>query len=416
MLKGPIALGTIRTSFVLGLRLFIQAGTLLLVARMLGPEEFGAFAGIASLAVLLGALSTFGTNLILLGEVSSDTATRNTVLSYAIPTTLMCGSLLFAVYMAIAHWLLLGNRLPWNVLLAIGIAEVLLQPLFSLMSSEHHALGRVARAQLMQNVPLVLRLLTAGIIFFLDLRLAIDIYTGGYLVASALAVLLGAYYLPERWPNWQCWHLPKVEEWRRSFGYAVINISKSVPAELDKTLAVKLLPIDAAGIYAAGARVVGAITLPVAALILAALPRLFREVNQLSTRTKNLLVWMYVATFACSFILAVILWFVAPLIEMMFGEKYQQMSEIIRWLCFAVPGISIRMISGSILVASGSINYRMLYEFSGILLLLLLSITLVPEFGILGIVFSLVISEWVMAVIGSWKTLYKPYIKGRADV
>ena len=30
-LKGPIALGTIRTSLVLGLRLAIQAGTLLLV-------------------------------------------------------------------------------------------------------------------------------------------------------------------------------------------------------------------------------------------------------------------------------------------------------------------------------------------------------------------------------------------------
>lgn len=30
-LKGPIALGTIRTSLVLGLRLVIQAGTLLLV-------------------------------------------------------------------------------------------------------------------------------------------------------------------------------------------------------------------------------------------------------------------------------------------------------------------------------------------------------------------------------------------------
>lgn len=416
MLKGPIALGTIRTSFVLGLRLFIQAGTLLLVARMLGSEDFGAFAGIASLAMLLGALSTFGTNLILLGELSNDTAKRNSVLSYAIPTTFLCGGLLFAVYMVIAHWLLLGNSQPWHVLLAIGIAEVLLQPLFSLMSAEHHALGRIARAQLMQNAPLVLRLIIAGIVFFLDLTSALDIYAGGYLIASVFALLLGAYYLPDRWPNWQCWYLPKVGEWRRSFGYAAINISRILPAELDKILAVKLLPMDTAGVYAAGARVVGAITLPVAALILSALPRLFREVNDLSTRTKNLLVWMYVATFICSFVLAAMLWLGAPLLEMMFGEQYQQMCEIIRWLCLAVPGISMRMISGSILVASGSINYRMLYELAGILLFLLLSITLVPKFGILGIVCSLVISEWAMAITGGWKTLYEPYIKGRADV
>ena len=80
MLKGPVALGTIRTSFVLALRLFIQAGTLLLVARMLGPKEFGAFAGISSLAVLLGALSTFGTNMVLFGEISKESTKRNQVL------------------------------------------------------------------------------------------------------------------------------------------------------------------------------------------------------------------------------------------------------------------------------------------------------------------------------------------------
>jgi len=51
--KGPIARGTVRTSVVLGLRLVVQAGTLLIVARMLGPGAFGVFAGVAALAVLL---------------------------------------------------------------------------------------------------------------------------------------------------------------------------------------------------------------------------------------------------------------------------------------------------------------------------------------------------------------------------
>ncbi|MGH8403185.1 MAG: lipopolysaccharide biosynthesis protein, partial [Gammaproteobacteria bacterium] len=59
--KGPIARGTIRTGIVLGLRLLVQAGTLLLVARLLGPREYGAFAGVAALAVMLGTLATFGT-------------------------------------------------------------------------------------------------------------------------------------------------------------------------------------------------------------------------------------------------------------------------------------------------------------------------------------------------------------------
>ena len=50
-MTGPIARGTLRTTFVPGLRLPVQAGTLLLVARMLGPQQFGAFAGVAALMV-----------------------------------------------------------------------------------------------------------------------------------------------------------------------------------------------------------------------------------------------------------------------------------------------------------------------------------------------------------------------------
>ena len=63
-MQGPIARGTIRTSFVLGLRLLVQADMLLIVARMLGPHQFGAFAGVAALAVILGTLLTFGIHLV----------------------------------------------------------------------------------------------------------------------------------------------------------------------------------------------------------------------------------------------------------------------------------------------------------------------------------------------------------------
>ena len=71
-LKGPIALGTIRTSLVLGLRLVIQAGTLLLVLSTLGSRGFGTYAGLGSMAVLLGTLANFGTHLTLLRDISRD--------------------------------------------------------------------------------------------------------------------------------------------------------------------------------------------------------------------------------------------------------------------------------------------------------------------------------------------------------
>ena len=79
MLKRAIVRSTVGTSTVLGGRLFVQAGTLLVLARMLGSEEFAIFAGISALAVMLGTLSTFGTHLVLLGEISKDKTTRNNI-------------------------------------------------------------------------------------------------------------------------------------------------------------------------------------------------------------------------------------------------------------------------------------------------------------------------------------------------
>lgn len=94
-----IARSTLHTSIVLGLaRSLIQAGTLLIIARMLGPSQYAAFAGMAALAVLLGTFSTFGTHLVLFAEVAKDPKQRSHVLSYAVPTTLITGSILFFVY------------------------------------------------------------------------------------------------------------------------------------------------------------------------------------------------------------------------------------------------------------------------------------------------------------------------------
>ncbi len=95
--RGPITRGTILTSTVLGLRLVVQAGTLLIVARLLGPADFGAFAGITALAVVLGTLSTFGMQLVLMEEVSRDPAQRDQVLANALPVTLTLGTLLLVL-------------------------------------------------------------------------------------------------------------------------------------------------------------------------------------------------------------------------------------------------------------------------------------------------------------------------------
>ncbi len=221
-MRGPIALATLRTSLILGIRLAMQAGTLLLVARVLGPERFGEFAGVAALAVVIGTLSSFGTNLVFLGEMSKEPGRRMHVLAYALPTTLLCGTLLLAVYLLFAGVCLSASGVSLMVLLAIGAAEILLQPLFAFLSNEHLAMERIARSQVVISLPLVMRLLAASLVFMVDAADPLAAFSFGYLIASAIALSLATATSSAPWPTLRDWRLPSRSELHQSSGYAAL--------------------------------------------------------------------------------------------------------------------------------------------------------------------------------------------------
>jgi O-antigen/teichoic acid export membrane protein len=398
--RGPIALATLRTSLILGVRLAMQAGTLLLVARVLGPERFGEFAGVAALAVVIGTLSSFGTNLVFLGEVSKEPGRRMHVLAYALPTTLLCGTLLLAVYLLFAGVYLSASGVSLMVLLAIGAAEILLQPLFAFLSNEHLAMERIARSQVVISLPLVMRLLAASLVFMVDAADPLAAFSFGYLIASAIALSLATATSSAPWPTLRDWRLPSRSELHQSSGYAALAFTACGPGEIDKTLAAVLLTPSSSGLYAAGTRVIGAVTLPVIAMLLSALPRLFREGHTQPRETTRLLRWILVAALLYSALITAVLWLAAPAFMGLFGPGYEGISQMIQWLCLAVPGMALRIAAGSMLMALGRPWMRAGFEIAGVIVLLVCSLMLTGRLGGTGMAVALACAEWTMAALG----------------
>lgn len=398
-MKGPIARATIRTTLVLGLRLIVQAGTLLLIARLLGPKYYGAFAGVTSLAVMLGTLSTFGMHLVLLAETSREAVRHEVILPYVVPTTCLFGSILLALYLLICTFALSETHVPITVLIMIGATETLLQPLSWLPAMDHQAHGRIARSQLLLTLPLGLRLAAAGALLLLHPAQPLVVYSYGYFLASLIALAIAKASVPA-WPSARRWRLPKSAELRETAGYAALAITATTPAELDKTLATRLLPLVASGQYAAGSRVVGAAILPVIAMMLSVLPRLFREGHNEVKRTVHLLRWIFGAALSYSIALGAALWFSAPLFAWVFGSGYQGIEPIMRWLCLAVPGMALRIAAGSVLMALGKPWMRVCFEIAGLVVLVVSAVILTAHFSSLGMPLALVCSEWTMAMLG----------------
>lgn len=398
----PLVRATLRTSVVLGTRVVVQAGTLLLLAHLLGPADYGSLAGLASLAVVMGTLATFGTHFLLLAEGARDGRGVQNVLSHALPTTLICGSALFTIYLAICWLIHSESPTSFLVAMSVGAAELILQPLLSLVAMTVMAQDRTALSQIIYTVPLTLRMFAAAVLIVVQPEAALLTFASAYFLAGAASLAVGLALSSTKWPSIYQWKLPRRHELRRSAGYAASAVTAMGPGELDKTLSTLLLPPVANGVYAAATRVIGATTLPVTALTLSALPRLLRE-NSASTRSSgsHLARWVFCSAFAYGIILAMGLWVAAPVVNLLFGDQYDGITDVIQLLAFAAPGMCLRIAAGSTLLALEKPWMRVGFEISGLSLLAATSIVLTRGFGPAGMPMALIASEWTMALVGA---------------
>lgn len=399
--QGPIARATLQTSLVLGLRLVVQAGTLLLLTRMLEPEQFGAFAALAALAALLGTMATFGTHLTVLRELSQDPSRRDKALPSAFGTTATSGALLLTLYLALSATWLRNVNVAAEVIICIAMSELLLQPFLSIVVIEWHASNRIARAQLLLMSPRILQLGVAATISASNTMHPLVAYAPGHLLAAFVALCFALNMSPNPWPRPHRWRIPSWPEWRANSGYAFLSITGTGPVELDKALAARLLPLDAAGVYAASSRVIGAISTPVLAMMLSVLPRLFHGGAH---RSRHLLRWIFLTACGYGIVAGVAIWWAAPFIEWLFGSRYEGITQNIRWLAVAVPGMSMRFASTNALTALGRPWQRISIELVGLAMMIALSYSLASPSWPQGLIVAIVSTEWAIALWG-WTAL-----------
>lgn len=395
--RGPIALATLRTSLVLVMRLAVQAGTLLLLAHLLGPSNFGALAAAVALAVLHGVMSTFGTHLSLLRDLSNDHTLRDDALSLALGTTALCGAVLLSLYLTLSlTWL--GTTLTDPlVIVCIGVSEILLQPFVLVAAMERHARGQIAGSQLLLTSPQLLRLLSCAVIWWTGTETPLQAYAIAHLLAVAVVLAAIVLSLPQAWPAPGRWRLPDRHQWRENSGYAVIGLSGTGPSELDKALAVYLLTPGLAGIYAAASRVVGALVTPVMAVVLSAMPRLFREAGGSDAALQKQLL---AATAGYGLFAALLMWFSSPVVDWLFGPKYAGIGETVRWLAFAIPGMALRFATMNVLTTVNLPWTRIVIEVSGLAMLTALAWWGARTYSQVGFVLAVGISEWTIATLG----------------
>jgi len=402
MTKRSLTHSSLLTMVVLGIRLATQAGSLVLMARLLGPALYGQIAAAVSLALVAGIIPNLGAGLVLMSRMAHESEHAPAdVWSYTWPLHLAVGFVLLAAYVLVAP-AITDAHLPSLVWLLLGATDILITPSTMHLSSTLQAIERVPLGQLAQWIPLGLRLLVIMPCFLLPKSTILSGYASLQCMA-AIAGLLCAWRITSQRVSLRAPpRLPRVDEIKTGSAYAALSLISANLGELDKIVAVHAVGAYQAGIYATTSRLISAGTAPVVAILMSAQPRLFTFARQASGELERLIGRIALSALVIGLCAALMMLLVRPLLVAMFGAAYDAIPGLLFFMAWIVPIMGLRLTAVNIMIAMGHPSRRIIFDLFGACSLVALMIFLGHRHGASGLGMALLSNELLLAVLGWW--------------
>lgn len=388
---GQLASNTLASTFWQMMRLGLQVVSLILIARLLGPEDYGAFAGFGSVAVILGNLSGWGGSYLMLQSVSRTPASFGRHWYATNYMILVSSAILTLLYLALTP-ALLQLPLPFWPLLAIALAELLCYPLVYAAGFAFQAHERMAWASALPAGMALSRLAGASL-FWLAGGNTLERYADYHLATSLVTVMTALVAV--QWqlrPQWE-WRPYTGREIRQGLGFSSGTLSTSLLSEMDKILAVRHLGPEPAGAYSIAYRLLGTLATPVLSLMMAAQPRLFRHAPASGKQLNRLLLLLFVVILGYASLASLVVWLAAPWLPLLLGSDYIMAIEASRLLTPLLPLLSLRLAASLTLTSLGHPSLRSGMEFVALVVLGFGLSWVLPRQGLHGGIAMLICTE-----------------------
>ena len=314
-----------------GMRVVVQAAYFVMIARALGPHEYGAFVGATALIAIVGPFAGIGAGNLLIKNVSRDKSLFAVYWGNALFMHLTSGLVMLIGIVLIAHWIL-PPAIPLLLVVLICLSDLIGARIADVAAQAFQATEQLGYTANFTVLPYLLRMISAAIVFSFWQRASATtwgwFYLGSTVVSCAVAVSV---------TNWKLGY-PRLElsriapELKEGFYFGAGLSAQSVYNDIDKTMLASLSTLDATGIYAAAYRVIDVAFTPVRSVLNAAYSNFFRSgehgIVQSYAYAKKLrprMLGYSVLAFAG-------LYLVAPLFPLAIGKEFARTVEALRWL------------------------------------------------------------------------------------
>ena len=381
--RSSIARDTGHLAIGQALRLVIQAAYFVLIARILGPEQYGSFVAVVALAGILAPYSGLGTNNLFVKNVCSGKRTAQICWGNGLLATTVSGAAFSCLVLAVN--LLFHLRMSLWVAVAVCVSDLFLLRIVELAAFGFGAINRMKENAIQAVVASLLRLIAVGVLAVGWRSVTLPLWACAYLIASGV----GAIYALGRAHS--LWGAPRFN-WQQLKEDVGEGIYFSIGTSAATSFA-------AAGIYAAAYRIVDVSMTPVRSLASAAYPHFFRKgVGGINSA------YAYASTQigrACiySAILCPALWLCAPLLPLVLGHSYAHAAPALRWLALIPLLRSVHVFLADSLSGAGFQGTRSAIQAGIALTNIALNLAILPRYGWLGAAWTSLASDGLLMLV-----------------
>ena len=255
-------------------RLLLQSVLFIVVARMLGTADYGAFISITALVAIISTFAGLSCEIVLVKEVSRDPTLLSAYFGNGLLMLALTAPILVCASVAVVP-LISGARVPWGVIVVIAVSDLFFLRVNLLCAACYQALERIRNSAII-NVGFSLFRLSAALLAALTIP-KLDVtswavfYAGGAVVAAAVSCI---WVIHDLGP-------PKFRLVTSNLHFGLHSSLQSMLyfglRDIDKPFLSRLASLPIAGLYAAAFRLADAAIVPIRALMYAAYARFFRH-------------------------------------------------------------------------------------------------------------------------------------------
>ncbi|MFE4114874.1 oligosaccharide flippase family protein [Priestia sp. YIM B13448] len=387
-----------------GLRIIIQAAYFIYIARLLGVEGYGAFISTVALVAIISPFSGIGAGNLLIKNVSRDRTLFNIYWGNALLMTLISSILLLMLVMVLSQFLL-PSSLSLKLILLIAISDLFFAKVLDIGSQAFQAVQRLSYTAQLQILLSLFRMIGAVLLSVFNSRISVETWGYCYLFSTVISALIAVVCV--------CTVLgfPKLDykrikgEIKDGIYFSISFSAESIYSDIDKTMLSRLSSLEAAGIYATAYRIIDVAFTPVLALLRASYAKFFQYGTEGIRNTLTLIKKIFPLSLIYSILIAIILYFVAPIFPKFLGEEYKHSVDAIRYLCLIPLFRSVSYFAANILTGCNYQGYRTTAQLISSGVNIVLNFVLIPKLSWIGAVIACGTTNIFLSLL-SWSLIW----------